>query len=82
MKIIGIIMILVGIFSIFYAGQGSKKGRIVEYRGDGGPGWELRKGDPKFDEEIRSGFIGGAVMIGLGIVFLCIPKSDNEEDES
>ena len=80
MKVIGIIMILVGIFGIFYAGQGLEKDRIISYRGDGGPGWELRKGDPKFDEEIRYGFGGGILMIGLGIVFILVNDNNKDED--
>ena len=73
-------MILAGVFGIFYTGQGVEKDRIISYRGDGGPGWELRKGDPKFDEEIQYGFGGGIIMIGLGIVFILIDDKGKEEE--
>ena len=82
MKVIGIIMILVGIFGIFYTIQGSQKGQIVSYSGDGGSGWELRKGDPEFDKEIRYGYIGGVIMVGLGVAFLFVKSKDNDEEEN
>jgi hypothetical protein len=47
----------------------------------GGLGRELRKGDPEFVKEIRYGFVGGALMIGLGIAFLFVKDEPEENND-
>ena len=80
MKILGWIMILIGVFIIFAAGRGCQEGRTTLGSPSDGPTWETTRDDPKFDKTIRNSFIGGIVMVGLGVVFVCTDDKYREDE--
>jgi hypothetical protein len=79
LKIVGIILILFGGFSIYEAAHAVNQGRIspLESAGD----YQLKRGDPDFDREVMTRRIGGFTLIAIGIGCLLIKRKGNEDEK-
>lgn len=83
MRIMGILMILVGIFGVFEHINASKTGQLETFRGDGDHvGRKIKRGDQDFNREIGYGIVGNILLAGFGVLFLRIKKDETDENES
>lgn len=81
LKIIGIVLILLGIFTIYQARAESQKGFITKCAPEGNLCYEVKKSDPQYAREAAYTVVGSVVMIGFGIVFLCLKTKPESDDE-
>ena len=82
MRVIGIIMILVGIYGIFDHVSAAKSGQLESFRADGDfIGRKIKRGDPDFNREIGYGIVGNTLLAGFGVLFLLVKNDEDDEAE-
>lgn len=75
MKIVGIILILVGCYSLYEAQQAVNQGRISPFEGETADP-VIKRGDPDFNKQVATRRVGGGTLIVLGIGCLFIKRKD------
>lgn len=79
MKIVGIILILAGCFSLYEAARAVNQGRITSFESENDS--PIKRGEPDFDKQVKIRRVGGITLIGLGIGCLFIKQKADKDKE-
>jgi len=79
LKIVGMILIFAGCFSLYEAARAVNQGSITPHEREGD--YQIKRGDPDFDREVATRRIGGVTLIGIGIGCLFIKRKADKGEE-
>lgn len=79
LKLLGLVLILVGCFSLYEAAQAVRQGHISPLESEGD--YQLKRDDPGFDREVTTRRVGGFTLIGIGVGCLLIKRKGNKDEK-